>query len=150
MSCPSCSQHTVLIRYMYTYLWSFVTIFLKVQKLSPINNILPRTVNSTVKIQVIVFVDSTWIWWDQSFWDFSLKLHKSIPSGYRVMTLHSCKLTTDERADKHDDYRTITFTKACNVLKVIPSEKKQHTMPNGAVCSAKQTKDFFYCLFGFY
>ena len=48
-SCPSCSQHMVLIRY--TYLWSFVTIFLTVQKLWPINNILPRPYNSTAKNQ---------------------------------------------------------------------------------------------------
>ena len=40
-------QHIVLIRYI--YLWSFVTIFLKVKKLWGINNILPRGDNSTVK-----------------------------------------------------------------------------------------------------
>ena len=48
-SCLSCSQHTVLIRY--TYLWSFVTIFLKGLKLWPLNNSLPRIDNSTVKIK---------------------------------------------------------------------------------------------------
>ena len=53
-SYPSCSQHVVLIRH--TYLWSFVTIFLSVQKLWLINNILPRTYNSTVKNQGIYFL----------------------------------------------------------------------------------------------
>ena len=29
----------------------------------------------------------------------------------------------DGRRDKHDVYRTITFNRSCNVLKVNPSEK---------------------------
>ena len=84
-SCPSCSQHIVLLRY--TYLWSFVNIFLTVQKLWPINNILPMTDNSTVKNQGLSY--STWSWWDISFRDLSVKLHTSIPSDCRVMALHS-------------------------------------------------------------
>ena len=43
-----------LIRY--TYLWSFVAVFLTVQKLWPINKILPRTDNSTVKNQGLSFL----------------------------------------------------------------------------------------------
>ena len=31
----------------------------------------------------------------------------------------------DGRRDKHDVYRTITFNRSCNVLKVNPSEKKK-------------------------
>ena len=46
-SCLCCSQHIVLIRY--TYLRGFVTILPTVQTLWHINNILPRTDNSTVK-----------------------------------------------------------------------------------------------------
>ena len=60
-----------------------------------------------------------------------LKLHKSIQSGYRVKTLHSYLLITeglaDGRMDKHDVYGAITFNRSCNVLKVNPSGKKQHT-----------------------
>ena len=57
--------------------------------------------------------------------ELSIKLHKSIPSGCRGKALHS--LTdygrTNERTDKHDVYRTITFNRSCNVLKVNPSGK---------------------------
>ena len=65
-------------------------------------------------------------------------MHKSVPSGCRIMALIH-KLTTEERTngrtDKHDVYRTITFNRSCNVLKVNPSgkkqqQKKQHTVPN--------------------
>ena len=37
---------------------------------------------------------------------------------------------SDGRTDKHDVYRTITFNRSCNVLKVNPSGKKQQTVPN--------------------
>ena len=53
-----------------------------------------------------------------------LKLHKSIPSGYIVKTVHSYLLTTegwaDEWMDKHDVYGAIPFNSSCNVN---PSEK---------------------------
>ena len=77
MSCPSWSQHIVLIRYI--YLWRFVTIFLKVKTLWPTyKQYFAKERKFSSKNQVIVFVHSTWSWWDKSF-----------PSGCRVMTLHS-------------------------------------------------------------
>ena len=47
-----------------------------------------------------------------------LKLHKSIPSGCRVMALHlkTNYGKTDGRTDKRDVYRTITFNRSYNVL----------------------------------
>ena len=98
---------------------------LKVQKLWPINNILPRRDNSTVKNQELSFL--------------------FIPHGLDEINLSQAvvelwpyihKLTTDGRTDKHDCYRTITFNRSCNVLKVNPSGKKQHTLPN--VCQNRR------------
>ena len=51
----------------------------------------------------------------------SLKLHNSIPSSCRVIFINYGR--TDGRMDKHDVYRTIIFSRSCNVLKVNPSEK---------------------------
>ena len=48
----------------------------------------------------------------------------------------------DGRTDRHDVYRTITFNRSCNVLKVNPSEKKRGkkkkklTVPN--VCQNRR------------
>ena len=53
----------------------------------------------------------------------------SIPSSCRVMTLIHI-LTTEGRTDKHNVYRTITFNRLCNVLKVNPIGRKQYTVPN--------------------
>ena len=56
-------------------------------KLWPLNSILPRTDNSTVTNQGASFIPHGLD--EISFRDLNLKLHKSIPSGCRVMALHS-------------------------------------------------------------
>ena len=61
-------------------------LLLTVQKLWPINKIFLRTDNSTVKNQGLPFL---FIAHGLDEIHLSLKLHKSIPSGCRVMALHS-------------------------------------------------------------
>ena len=80
---------------------------------------------------VIVFVHSTWSWWDKSFRDLSQAVVELWPY------IH--KLTTDGRTDKHDVYRTITFNKSCNVLKVNPSGKKKQTKKSNNNKKQQQT-----------
>ena len=84
------------------------------------------------KSRVIVFVHSTWSWWDQSsqavveLWTY---IHK-LTMKWRTDG------PTDGRTDKHDVSRTITFNRSCNVLKVNPSGRKKHTIPN--VCQNRR------------
>ena len=71
-----------------------------------------------------------------------LTLHKSVLSGCTVKTLHSLHYiqtdygTTGGRTDTHEVYRSVTFNRSCNVLKINPSGKKQHTVPN--VCQNRK------------
>ena len=120
----------ILIRYI--YLCRFVTIFLKVQKLWPIKK-LPRRDNSKKKSRIIVFVHSTWYWWDKSFRDFSQAVVQLWPY------IH--KLTKDRRTNTHDVYRTTTFNRSCNVAKKWKKKKKKKAY--GAKRMSKQKTLYF-------
>ena len=143
MSCPSWSQHIVLIRYI--HLWSFVTILLKIQKLWPMNNILPRReFNSKNSRVIVLFIPHSW--WDKSFRDLSQAVVELWPYIHKLTTVGRFLHADSEHSDKtdgqtrclQDDHfqQVVQYVEGKSEWKKKKKKKKHHAVSN--VCQNRR------------